>query len=295
VNDPLYVVLVNGSPWGYYRSKGEGVPILFLHGFPDLPSSFFPFAEPLREKGMDCIFPFLRGYPPSGSPPKNDYTLFSLTRDLVSFLDFLSVKEVDFVGHDWGGVLGYFLAVLYPKRVRKLMILSVPPPGLYLKNLLKNPSQFYRSRYIFFFQIPFLPELFIEKSSYLKNLILEWSRDLPSEEWIDGVVRYFQEKKVGKSSLMYYRHLFLSNPRIFSNYWKTVFYSFQPVQVPTLLVAGDRDGGMGIQIFDGVERYFQGGFLFKVLKGRGHFLHQESVEEVRDLFLSFRLKEVGSS
>jgi hypothetical protein len=60
-------------------------------------------------------------------------------------------------------------------------------------------------------------------------------------------------------------------------------------------VAGDRDGGMGIQIFDGVERYFQGGFLFKVLKGRGHFLHQESVEEVRDLFLSFRLKEVGSS
>lgn len=62
------------------------------------------------------------------------------------------------VGHDWGAAVAWWTATKHPERVERLVILNVPHPALMPKLIGRSPSQLLKSWYIFFFQIPWLPE-----------------------------------------------------------------------------------------------------------------------------------------
>lgn len=64
------------------------------------------------------------------------------------------------MGHDWGAVIAWSLGIYYPSFVDKLVICNVPHPGVFTKYLKNHRSQLRKSWYMFFFQLPFLPEFF---------------------------------------------------------------------------------------------------------------------------------------
>src|SRR5205085_2915037 len=100
-------------------------------------------------------------------PPRvADYAIDRLARDVVTALDFLGVAKAAVVGHDWGGAVGWWLALRHPDRVARLAVLNCPHPRAMRLALESSWEQLARSWYIFFFQIPGLPERLAEWTDY---------------------------------------------------------------------------------------------------------------------------------
>ncbi|XP_029118780.1 epoxide hydrolase 2 isoform X3 [Elaeis guineensis] len=119
-------VEVNGIRM-HVAEKGEGPPVLLLHGFPELWYTWRHQIAGLAARGYRAIAPDLRGYGDTDAPPDvASYTVFHLVGDLVALLDTLALSQVFVVGHDWGAFVAWHLCMLRPDRVKALVNLSVP-------------------------------------------------------------------------------------------------------------------------------------------------------------------------
>src|SRR5258708_19001921 len=77
---------------------------------------------------------------------------------MVAIADQPGQAKIFLAGHDWGAAVAWSAALLHPQRIAKLAVLNVPHPSVMRKFLSARPRQFLRSWYMFFFQLPWLPE-----------------------------------------------------------------------------------------------------------------------------------------
>jgi pimeloyl-ACP methyl ester carboxylesterase len=134
MNWPAYdnpsMIETNGVTLEVYSAgegSPEGSPIVLCHGWPEHAFSWRHQVEPLVEAGHHVIVPNQRGYGASDRPePLEDYDIVHLTGDLVGLLDHYGYDDAVFVGHDWGAIVVWNLAMLHPTRVRGVINLSVP-------------------------------------------------------------------------------------------------------------------------------------------------------------------------
>lgn len=137
----------------------DGPLIILLHGFPEAWYGWRYQIGPLAEAGWHVVVPDQRGYNLSDKPKGvKNYRISLLAKDIVGLIDRLGREKAVIVGHDWGAAVGWYLATVYPDRVEKYVALNVPHPSLMPKMLRKYPRQLLKSWYIFFFQLPWLPE-----------------------------------------------------------------------------------------------------------------------------------------
>ena len=112
------------------HEAGKGRPVVLCHGFPEIAFSWRYQVEPLVRAGYHVIIPNQRGYNDSDRPAKvEDYDIVHLTDDLVGLLDHFGYEKALFVGHDWGAIVVWNLAILHPQRVAAVINLSVPFTG----------------------------------------------------------------------------------------------------------------------------------------------------------------------
>jgi len=81
-------------------------------------------------------------------------------------LDNVAGSKAFVVGHDWGAAVSWYLAARYSDRIHRAAMLSVPHPRVFINNLITSPSQLRRSCYIFFFQLPWLPEFIMHRRDF---------------------------------------------------------------------------------------------------------------------------------
>ena len=113
-----------------------GSPIVLSHGWPECAYSWRHQIEPLVDAGHHVIVPNQRGYGRSSCPePVADYDIHHLCGDLVGLLDYFGHDDAVFVGHDWGAIVVWNLAMLHPGRVLAVVNLSVP----FLERSAKDP------------------------------------------------------------------------------------------------------------------------------------------------------------
>jgi pimeloyl-ACP methyl ester carboxylesterase len=145
----------------------KGVPVLLLHGFPEFWYGWRAQIPALAKAGYRVIVPDQRGYNLSDKPGgASAYRVDTLVQDIVGLADALGYKQINLVGHDWGAVVAWAFALWHPQRLRKLGILNVPHPAVMLRFLGRDPEQLRRSWYIFFFQLPWLPEYFLRQQDW---------------------------------------------------------------------------------------------------------------------------------
>jgi pimeloyl-ACP methyl ester carboxylesterase len=138
----------------------SGPPILLLHGFPEFWYGWRKQIPALVEAGYRVIAPDQRGYNLSDKPRGvKAYNMHELVNDVIGLIDALDYEKVNVVGHDWGAAVAWMLAIWNPERVHRLGIINVPHPAVMKRFLLRDLEQIRRSWYIFFFQLPWLPEL----------------------------------------------------------------------------------------------------------------------------------------
>jgi pimeloyl-ACP methyl ester carboxylesterase len=126
---PVKRAPVNGVEIAYYEAgpSGQGTPIVFCHGFPELALSWRHQLKALGDAGLWVIAPDQRGYGLSSCPEAiTDYDMEHLTGDLVGLLDHLGVEKAIFCGHDWGGMVVWNLPLTHRDRVAGIIGLNTP-------------------------------------------------------------------------------------------------------------------------------------------------------------------------
>ena len=142
-----------------FAGPENGKPLILLHGFPEFWRGWLKQIEPLANAGYHVIVPDQRGYNLSDKPKGvSAYHIDILAQDVIGLIDTVSREKAIVVGHDWGAAVAWHLATRYPERVEKLGILNVPQPAVMIQTLRSSFAQLRKSWYMFFFQIPWLPE-----------------------------------------------------------------------------------------------------------------------------------------
>ncbi|MEO1326937.1 MAG: alpha/beta hydrolase [Pseudomonadota bacterium] len=108
-------------------SEGEGPPVIFCHGFPELAYSWRYQLPAIAEAGFHAIAPDMRGYGASDKPSGVEhYDIFHLMSDLDGLLDAIGETSAYWVGHDWGALLLWQYALMRPEKMRGLIALNIP-------------------------------------------------------------------------------------------------------------------------------------------------------------------------
>lgn len=124
------LIAVNGVELEVFDAgRPNGKPVVLCHGWPDLAYTWRHQVPALVDAGYHVIAPNQRGYGNSSRPDDlTAYDVAHLTGDLVALLDHHGYEDATFVGHDWGAMVVWSLALLHPTRVDKVINLSLPYP-----------------------------------------------------------------------------------------------------------------------------------------------------------------------
>jgi len=161
-------LLASGAHLHVVRSgPAAGPPVILLHGFPEFWYGWRHQIPFLARAGYRVWAPDQRGYNLSEKPqPVAAYNLDVLAADVVALIRATGRHRVHLVGHDWGAAVAWWVAIKYPDLLERLVILNVPHPIVMARHTRQSAEQIARSWYIFFFQIPRLPELLFRAGGY---------------------------------------------------------------------------------------------------------------------------------
>ena len=112
----------------HVRVGGAGPAVVMLHGFGDTGDMWAPAAAVLV-KNHTVVVPDLRGMGLSAHPDTG-YTKKNQAVDIAGVMDALNIQKADLVTHDIGNMVGYALAVQYPARITKWVVIDAPLPGI---------------------------------------------------------------------------------------------------------------------------------------------------------------------
>jgi pimeloyl-ACP methyl ester carboxylesterase len=214
-------------------------PIIFLHGFPEFWFAWRNQIDHFVSSGYRVIIPDQRGYNLSDKPPGiKNYSVDVLARDVVGVLDAVTGSKAFVVGHDWGAAVTWHLTTQYSDRIHRAAMLSVPHPRVFMRNLIRNPAQLRKSWYIFLFQLPWLPEMFLRRQDWA--LLVKALRDTsPPGAFSNSDLEQYKEswRKTGALTAMLnsYRAALLHASKF------AVDSKTSRAKVPTLLIWGKND------------------------------------------------------
>ena len=272
--------LSKSSSGHYFYSKGEGNPLLLLHGFPDCAENFQHQLEFFSSHGYQVIAPYLPGYHPEDKE-LDTYQSLRIAEEIVEFIKSVTDKKISLFGHDWGASIAYGIAGLETDLVDKLITVSVPHGISVGASFLSDGDQQRKSWYMFFFQLP-IADLAVANSdfNFIERLWMDWSPNWPDyEPYAKKTITVLSQENVLSKALAYYRCTFqesLQTERINSLAEELMLHK---IQMPSLYLHGENDGCIGANLSDDMENFFED-LQIKILPDCGHFLHLEKPEAV---------------
>jgi pimeloyl-ACP methyl ester carboxylesterase len=273
--------------------EGEGPVVICAHGFPDCARSFRHQVPALVAAGFRVVAPYLRGYWPSSLARDGRYDPEALAEDLCALARHFSEAEpVRLVGHDWGAIAAYVAVARAPRLFSQLCTLAVPHLRVAGPRW-GAPAQLRRSWYAGFFQLRGLAERCVRARGFA---LIDWLWRSWSPGWTPPADELSQVKaSLGDEAhlsavLGYYRALL--SPRVLFRRTRALLTA--RTTVPSLYLHGARDGCVGVELTEGVERAYSAGVAVHRLDGAGHFLHQERPDALNPLLVAFLVDPIAA-
>ncbi|MBI4818455.1 MAG: alpha/beta hydrolase [Deltaproteobacteria bacterium] len=257
----------------------DGPLALLLHGFPEGWWGMRRQIDPLVAAGYRVMVPDQRGYGSSARPTAvRDYRLDALTTDMIGLIDAAGRDKAFVVGHDWGAAVAWWMAVLHPDRLEKLVAMNVPHPVVMRRTLRTSRTQLTRSWYALAFQIPFLADTGIAHTHILEDLIRRSARSGTFSEEDFAIYRDgWSQPGALTAMIAWYRAAFRHPPRPPDS---------ERVRVPTHLVWGAKDNFVGVEMAEPSLALCDSGRL-TLFPEATHWVHHEEAEAIGKLIVEF--------
>lgn len=261
-----------------------GPLVLLLHGFPEFWFGWRYQIEALAAAGFRVWAPDQRGYNLSEKPgPVSAYDLNALADDVLGLIRCAGRERATVVGHDWGGVVAWHLAIQHPEHVERLAVLNAPHPAAMAQSLRRNVRQLVRSFYALLFQLPHIPEWVLSARDYAG---LAWVLKASSREGTfseAALARYreaWRQPGALRGMLNWYRAAFRHLSGTEPEKTKTA------VRAPTMILWGGRDQALLPELAEKSLIYCENGRLV-TFPEISHWIQHESPERVNERLISF--------
>jgi len=290
---------VNGIRLHYAESgSGENL-IILLHGFPEFWYSW-RHQLPVLATSHHVIAPDMRGFNLSDKPPRvEDYRIEVLVEDVIALIKHFGANKAAIVAHDWGAGVAWAVAQKYPQNVSRLAVLQVPPAAVWRANI--SLRQLLRSWYMFFFQLPRIPEWAISRKNFasLDRVFTEsvvrkgafsekdiqiYKEALGRPGAVTGAVNYYRANLGRLMSRRKSEDAAESNGDQSS---ETTTLRDGRIRVPTLFIFGEQDFAILPRTVCGVASYVDAPYRELRIADSGHWVQNEAVEEVNAALLEF--------
>lgn len=267
----------------HYATAGTGDRlVILLHGFPEFWYSWRHQIVALSED-YTVVAPDMRGCNLSDKPKETSaYDIEKVADDIIGLIHHFGREEAAVIGHDWGASVAWNIAVKHPEVLWKVGALQTPPPSVLRKNM--SFQQLLASWYMFFFQIPKLPEWLLSLNDYeglangLKNSTVQ--KDVFTEENIREFKKAWREDFALTAMLNYYRANFYR--RFISRTHET-----PKIKVPTLFIFAEQDKAILRETVTGVGEAIDAPFEEFFIPSSGHWVQQEEPETVTEILKDF--------
>ena len=270
-------VEANGFRFAVDEAGGGDHLALCLHGFPESRFSWRYQLPLLAELGYRAWAPDLRGYGETEPKPQavSAYLIDRLMEDVAALIEASGARTVTLIGHDWGAGLAWTFAANTPRPLERLVIMNVPHPAVMNAHLRRSWAQLKKSWYMFFFQLPGLPERLntakdaqqIRRAFY--DMAIDKGRFTP--DVLDRYAKDAQRPGAMTGMLNWYRAAFRLQGKL-AGPWPMI-------ETPTLIVWGEEDAALGVELLDGTDAYVRD-LTIKRLPGVSHWVQQEAPEAV---------------
>jgi pimeloyl-ACP methyl ester carboxylesterase len=321
---PVRYADVNGIRMAYYEAgpEGEGIPLVFCHGFPELAFSWRHQVKAMSDAGRWVIAPDQRGYGLTDAPAEvESYALENLCADLVALLDHKGIEKAIFVGHDWGGFVVWYMAIRHPDRVAGVIGMNTP----FNERAPLDPIEIMRSRlgermYIVHFQTPGEADAVLDRDvRKTMNLFMKRPFDIPGAP-VDAGAGFAAERKPGDPSLFalvdmlevydaagdprpplltdeefeafvetFERTGFTGGINWYRNFtrnWHASKDLEHRVHQPSLMIMAEKDAVLPPSAADGMEALIPD-LEKQLVLGSGHWTQQEEPEAVNRIMLAW--------
>lgn len=252
----------NGAVKLHYVAAGEGPLVVMIHGFPDYSRSWAKLmpalADGYRVAAMDT-----RGYNLSDKPDGQEaYAMPNLIGDVEAVIRAEGRDKAIVIGHDWGAAIAWQFAFAKPELLDKLVILSVPHPAAFAKEMASNPQQQANSAYARNFQ----------QEGSEKRLTAEglagWVQD-PADK--AAYVEAFKRSSFA-GMMNYYR---MNYPRTTSPQ-SAAAPPPPPLNVPLLVIHGMKDTALLSSGHSGTWEYVTKDTTILMVPDAGHFVQHDA-------------------
>lgn len=263
----------------------DGTPVILLHGFPEFHYGWRKQVPALVEAGFRVIAPDQRGYNLSSKPKGvSAYHVDVLARDVIGLFDHFGIQKARLVGHDWGAVVAWMVALNHPERLEKLTILNVPHLDVMKRFLLSNKEQRKKSWYVFFFQIPFFVEWVLRRDDYrnmARMLVGSGRKSTFTRADLEEYKKAWSQPGALTAMLNWYRNIFRDS-------LKYLFHKVpaRRVRVPTLILWGKNDVALSHEMVQpSVEMCENASAVY--FENATHWVQHDEADEVNKNLIRF--------
>jgi pimeloyl-ACP methyl ester carboxylesterase len=248
----------------HYASLGAGPLVIMIHGFPDYWYSWRKQMEGLADT-FQVVAIDQRGYNLSDKPAGvESYDVRLLVGDVIAVIKHLGQQKAIVVGHDWGGVVAWQLAINVPDVVDKLIILNLPHPRGLSRELAHNPEQQKNSAYARNFQ-----QEGAEKMLTAEGLA-GWVKDPEAKP---KYVEAFTKSDFG-AMLNYYKRNYPREP------YAEDTSPLKKVQAPVLMIHGLKDTALLASALNNNWDYVERDLTITTVPTAGHFVQADEPDFV---------------
>lgn len=250
------------------HNKGRG--IILLHGFPESSIMWTPLLEKAVSEGYRVIAFDQRGYSP-GARPKGvtNYQIDHLTHDVIEVANQVGFDTFHLVGHDWGAVVAWNVAMEFPNRLITLTTLAIPHIGVFFDAVQNHPEQKKRSGYFKRLQTPIIPEykFVANKQQFYKQMMGKTPK-----AYLNEYLALYAEQGAATATLNWYRAMDVES------FARNSIYK-RKIKNPTLFIWGKEDGVIAPAIIPQQEALIKAAYK-EVPLSTGHGLIQSKPDTV---------------
>lgn len=263
----------------------EAPLVMLVHGFPDTPHTWDGLIPLLLDAGYQVLAPWLRGYTVASAHRRARYDLLAVAADLTAWQHALGDPPTHLVGHDWGAFATMIATKRAPQQWLSATLLAIPPFGGGFAPAAARylPAQTVMSSYIPVMQSGASPRLLTrDNAAFVRRLWQRWS---PGWAFTDlefaPTAQVFTNPDLAWATTRYYRSLFTVHRAPTREFLRLLMSP--PAPLPTLALAGDRDGCMSPDLQRVLSAH--AGTDSAQLRDCGHFLQAENPTAVAELLL----------